>query len=135
MKVTPGTLLTTTMGTAGALIGPALLGSAAAVATPAVHLVTSIQTLARAPEGIRYAVSVRSVGGTARAATLVLSTFGPASWTAVAPGCLSSADRTALACDLGDLSPQGTRTLRFTARPGQGGSTQVPVVAQAGAVN
>lgn len=135
MKVTPGTLLATMMGTAGALIGPALLGSATAIATPAVHLMTSIQTLARAPEGTRYAVSVRSVGGTAHTATLVLTTFGPAAWTAAAPGCLSSADHTALACELGDLSPQRARTLRVTARPGPGGSTQVPVIAQASAVD
>ncbi|GLY86443.1 hypothetical protein [Actinoallomurus iriomotensis] len=136
MKVTSGTLLATAvLATTGGTFGPARFGGAAAVAAPAVHLVTSIQTLSRAPEGTRYAVSVRPVGGTARAATLVLSTFGPAAWTAAAPGCLFSADRTAMACDLGDLSPQRGRTLHVTARPGPGGPAQVPVVAQAGAAN
>ncbi|MGI5224160.1 hypothetical protein [Actinoallomurus sp. CA-142502] len=133
MKVTSGTLLATAvLATTGGTFGPARF---AAVAAPAVHLVTSIQTLSRAPEGTRYAVSVRPVGGTARAATLVLSTFAPAAWAAAAPGCLSSADRTAMACDLGDLSPQRGRTLHVTARPGPGGPAQVPVVAQAGAAN
>jgi hypothetical protein len=126
MKVTFGTLLAITLAT-----GPAL----PAYAAPGVHLVTSIRALSHAADGIRYAVSVRPVGGPAHAATLVLSTRAPAFWTTGAPGCLSSADRTALACDLGELRAQQARTLTVTARPGEPGATGVPVVARAGAAN
>jgi len=80
-------------------------------------------------------VTVRPVGGAAHAATLVLGTRRPAVWTAVAPGCLSSGDRTAVACDLGDLHESEPRTLRLVGRPGASGPAGVPVVARATADN
>ena len=127
MKVISRTLLTLATGAAGVM-------TTQAFAAPAVHLVTSIETLSHAPDGVHYAVSVRPVGGPAHATTLVLSTRRPAAWTARSPECLSSADRTALACDLGDIRESQRRTLRFTAQPGDG-PAQVPVIAQARAAN
>src|SRR3569833_1752189 len=119
-----------------AVIGPTLLIAAATAGRASgVHLVTSIQTLARTPQGIRYAVAVRPIGGLAHAATLVLSTRSPAIWTTAAPGCLTSADHTTLACDLGDLHARQTRTLYVTARPGEAGAAQVPIIARAAAAN
>lgn len=119
----------------GALFLPALAGGALARTTPGVHLMTSIRVLSRAPDAVRYAVTVRPVGGPARATTLVLGTRRPAVWTAAAPGCLSSGDRTALACDLGDVRESESRTLRLTGRPGASGPAEVPVVAQVTAAN
>ena len=132
MKMTSSTLLAVT-GIAGVVVAQAFL--APAPATPGVHLVTSIQALSHAPDAVRYAVTVRPSGGAARAVTLVLSTRRPAAWTAAAPTCLTSGDRTALACDLGDVRESETRTLRVTARPGPHGPPVVPVVLRAGAAN
>lgn len=132
MKMTSSTLLTVT-GTAGVVVAQAFL--APAPATPGVHLVTSIQALSHAPDAVRYAVTVRPAGGAARAVTLVLSTRRPAAWTTAAPTCLTSGDRTALACDLGDVRESETRTLRVTARPGPHGPPVVPVALRAGAAN
>jgi hypothetical protein len=127
MKVISRTLLALAAGGAGVVTPPAF-------AAPGVHLVTSIEALSHAPDGVRYAVTVRPVGGPAHATTLVLSTRRPAVWTTGSPDCLSSADRTALACDLGDVRESERRTLRLTAQPGDG-PAQVPVIAQAGAAN
>jgi hypothetical protein len=130
MKVISRTLLTLATGAAGVLTMPAL-----GTADPGVHLVTSIEALSHAPDGVRYVVTVRPVGGPAHATTLVLSTRRPAVWTAAVPDCLSSEDRTALACDLGDVRESEPRTLHLTARPGDQGPAEVPVIAQAGAAN
>jgi hypothetical protein len=132
MKMTSSTLLAVT-GTVGVVVAQAFL--APAPATPGVHLVTSIQALSHAPDAVRYAVTVRPAGGAARAVTLVLSTRRPATWTTAAPTCMTSGDRTALACDLGDVRESETRTLRVTARPGPHGPPVVPVVLRAGAAN
>ncbi|MCW2864043.1 MAG: hypothetical protein JWP48_5751 [Actinoallomurus sp.] len=132
MKMTSSTLLAVT-GTAGVVVAQAFL--APAPATPGVHLVTSIQALSRAPDAVRYAVTVRPAGGAAHAVTLVLSTRRPATWTTAAPACMTSGDRTAVACDLGDVRESETRTLRVTARPGPHGPSVVPVVLRAGAAN
>lgn len=128
MKVLTGTLLTLATGTGGLLALPAL-----GRAMPAVHLVTSIQALPHGPDEVRYAVTVRPVGGPAHTVTAVLGTRRPAAWTAIAPGCLSSPDRTTLACDLGDVREAQSRTLRLTAQPGD--LADVPVVVQVRAAN
>jgi hypothetical protein len=133
MKMTSSTLLAAT-GAAGVVVAYALLG-APARATPGVRLVTSIQALSHTPDAVRYAVTVRPAGGAAHSVTLVLSTRKPATWTTAAPSCLASRDRTALACDLGDVRESETRTLRMTARPGPHGPPVVPVVLRAGAAN
>jgi hypothetical protein len=127
MKVISRTLLALATGAVGVMTTPAF-------AAPGVHLVTSIKALSHAPDGVHYAVTVRPVGGPAHATTLVLSTRRPAAWTAGSPECLSSADRTALACDLGDVRQSERRTLHVTAHPGNG-RAEVPVIAQAGAAN
>jgi hypothetical protein len=134
MKMTSSTLLAVT-GTAGVVAAQAVLLGVPARATPGVYLVTSIQALSRAPDAVRYAVTLRPAGGVARAVTLVLSTRRPATWTTAASTCLVSRDRTALACDLGDVRESETRTLRMTARPGPKGPPVVPVVLRAGAAN
>jgi hypothetical protein len=128
MKVLTGTLLTLAAGAGGLLTLPAL-----GRATPAVHLMTSIQALSHGHDEVRYAVTVRPAGGPAHVVTAVLGTRRPAAWTAVAAGCLSSPDRTTVACDLGDVSEAQSRTLRLTARPGD--LAQVPVVVQVRAAN
>ena len=119
----------------GAAFLPAFAGGALARTPPDVHLVTSIRTLSHAPDAIRYVVTVRPVGGMAHGATLVLATRRPAIWTAVVPGCLSSRDRTSVACDLGDLHESESRTVRLAGRPGASGREGVPVIAQAAADN
>lgn len=116
----------------GAVFLPALAGGV--LAAPGVHLMTAIQALAHAPGTFRYAVTVRPVGGVAHAVTLVLGTRRPAAWTAVAPGCLRSRDRTELACDLGDVRDAESRTLRFTGASG-GGPAEAPVAVRASAAN
>jgi hypothetical protein len=133
MKVKSSTLLATTMAAAGVMTSPALFGGAPAQAVADIHLLTSIRVLSRAPDAFRYAVTVRPVGGPARAATLIANTRRPAAWTVATPACLPSADRTALACDLGDMREQETRTLNLTARPG--GPAAMPVIVQVGAAN
>jgi hypothetical protein len=136
MKVMTRTLPALAMGAAGLVMMPALGAVAGAAPTArAVHLVTLIRALSRTPTAVQYAVTVRPVGGPAHAATLVLSTRRPASWTGLAPACLASRDRTALACDLGDLRESEARTLRVTARPGDRGPAEVPVIARAAAAN
>lgn len=136
MKVMTRTLPAVAMGAAGLVMMPALGAVAGAAPTArAVHLVTLIRALSRTPTAVQYAVTVRPVGGPAHAATLVLSTRRPASWTGLAPACLASRDRTALACDLGDLRESEARTLRVTARPGERGPAEVPVIARAAAAN
>jgi hypothetical protein len=134
MKVISRTLPALAMG-AGLVTMPAMGTARAVPMTRDVHLVTLIQTLSHTPAAVRYAVSVRPVGGPAHAATLVLSTRKPAAWTAPVPQCLANRDRTALACDLGELRESESRTLRVTGRPGERGPAVVPVVAQAGAAN
>lgn len=128
MKVLTGTLLTLATGAGGLLTLPAL-----GRATPAVHLVTSIQAVSHGHEQVRYAVTVRPAGGPAHMVTVVLGTRRPAAWTAAAPGCLSSPDRTTLACDLGDVREAQSRTLRLTAQPGD--LADVPVIAHVRAAN
>jgi hypothetical protein len=136
MKVIPRTLPALVTGAAGLVMMSALGAAARAVPVARdVHLVTLIQALSRTPTAVRYAVTVRPVGGPARAATLVLGTRRPAVWTASVPACLASRDRTALACDLGDLRESESRTLRLTGRPGARGPAEVPVVARAAAAN
>ncbi len=128
MKVISRTLLTLATAAGGVLIM-----SEPGVAAPGVHLVTSIRMLPHEPGVARYAVTVRPVGGPARAVTLVLGTRRPAAWTSMASGCLSSADRSTLACDLGDVRASELRTLRLAGRPDV--FAAMPVVARAGAAN
>jgi len=130
MKVLSRTLLTSATMAAGVMTLPAL-GTAAAD----VHLVTSVEIVSHAPDGVRYVVTVRPVGGPAHVTTLVLSTRRPAAWRAGAAGCLPSADRTALACDLGDVRESEPRTLHVIAEPGGQSPTGVPVTVQARAAN
>jgi hypothetical protein len=129
MNTTSGTLLAAT-----ALLAQPLAG-APARAAGGVHLATSIQTLSRTADAVRFAVTVRPAGGPAHRVTLAITTRRPATWTAAVPECLMSRDRTALACDLGDVRAAETRTLRMTARPGPNGPAVVPVVVRAGAAN
>jgi hypothetical protein len=134
MKVIARTLPALAMGAAGLVMTPAL-GASAVPTGHDVHLVTLIRALSRTPAAVQYAVTVRPVGGPAHAATLVLSTRRPAAWTGSVPACLASRDRTALACDLGDLRASEARTLRVTGRPGDRGAAEVPVTARAAAAN
>jgi hypothetical protein len=136
MKVRSATLPALAMGAAALVMMPAV-GAAAGTLPMAhgVHLVTLIRALSRTPAAVQYAVTVRPVGGPAHAATLVLSTRRPASWTGSVPTCLASRDRTALACDLGDLRESEARTLHVTGRPGDRGAAEVPVIARAAAAN
>jgi hypothetical protein len=134
MKVKSSTLPALAMGVAGLVMTP-VLGAATAATGHDVHLVTLIRALSRTPAAVQYAVTVRPVGGPAHATTLVLSTRRPAAWTGSVPSCLASRDRTALACDLGDLRESEARTLRVTGRPGDHGPAEVPVVARAAAAN
>lgn len=113
------------------LVLPAV--AAAALAAPGVRLVTEIRALPHAPGAFRYAVTVRPVGGPAHAVTLVLETRRPSAWTAVAPGCLASRDRTEVACDLGEVREAEPRTLRLTGTTGAPGTA--PVVVRASAAN
>ncbi|GAB2802713.1 hypothetical protein GCM10027176_04190 [Actinoallomurus bryophytorum] len=133
MKVLFRTLPALAMGAAG-LVATPVFGAEVPVRHD-VHLVTLIRALSRTPAAVQYAVTVRPVGGPAHAATLVLSTRRPAAWTGSVPACLASRDRTALACDLGDLRESEARTLRVTVRPGDRGPAEVPVVARAAAAN
>lgn len=136
MKVTISPLPALAMGAAiSTVIVSGGLGGVAAFAAGGVHLVTSIRVLSHAPGAVQYAVTVLPAGGPAHAATAVIGTRKPAEWTAAARACLPNPNRTALACDLGDMRKSKQRTLLLTARTGAGGPSEVPVVVQTGAAN
>jgi hypothetical protein len=125
MRVTRRTL------SAVAGIAIALLTTPAS-ASPLVRLVASIRPLAPEAGLVRYAVTVRPEGGTAREASLVLGTLSPAAWGTPVQGCLANSERTAMVCDLGNLPAGEDRTLILAARTG---GAPVPIVAEAAAAN